>query len=70
MRSNITLEVRFIKVLGLAVVPYSISIRHFMNSQPMNSDPRSYVIPVGIGYLVRHVVSTKLVIDIALLLSH
>ena len=36
----------------------------------MNSDPWSYMIYVGLGYLVKHVVSTKFAIDIAFLLSY
>ena len=35
----------------------------------MNSDPWSYVIYIGRGYVVNHVVSTKLSIDITLLSS-
>ena len=36
----------------------------------MNSDPWSYVISVGIGYLVKQLFSTKSAIDIAFLLSY
>ena len=57
----------FTKVLGLTIIPYSISIRYFLNSWPINYFPWSYVISIGLGYLDSHVVSTKLSIDIALL---
>ena len=53
-------------MLGLAVIPYSISIGDFLNSQNMNSYPWSYVISVGLGYLVNRVASTKFYIDIAI----
>ena len=36
----------------------------------MNSDPWSYMIYFGLGYLVKHVVSTKLSIDITILSSY
>ena len=36
----------------------------------MDSDPWSYVISVGLGYIVYHRVSTKFTIYIALLLSY
>ena len=57
-------------MLGWAVIPYYLSIRDFMNSQPINSDPWSYVIYIGLGYLDNHVVSTKLSIVIAILLLY
>ena len=60
----------FPNVLGLAVIPYSYSIRDFLNLGPINSDPWSYLISIGLGYLDSHVVSTKFVIDIALLSSY
>ena len=63
--SNNTLEGGLPDKLGLDLIPHSYSIRHFMNSRRNNSDPWSYVILVGQGYLVRHVVSTKLVMVIA-----
>ena len=66
--SNITLEVWFHKVLGLSVIPYSLSIRYLMNSWPINYDTWPYVISIGLGYLVNYVDSTKFAIDIALLL--
>ena len=64
--SNTSLDMGFPEVLGLEVILYSISIRIFLNSLPINSFPWSYVISVGIGYLDSHLVSTKFVIDIAL----
>ena len=70
IRSNIALEVGFTKVLGLAVIPHSVSIIYFLNLWPINSDPWSYVISIGLWYLVSHVVSTKFVLDIALLSSY
>ena len=57
----------FPRVLGLEVTSYYISIRDFLNSLPINSDPWSYVISIGIGYLDSHIVSTKFAIDIPLL---
>ena len=60
----------FPEVLGLAVIPYYFSIRDFLNSLLINSDPCSYVISVGLGYLVNHLVSTDFAIDIALLSSY
>ena len=67
---NIVLEVGIPKVIVLEVIPYSFSIRDFMNSWTMTSNPWSYVISIGIGYLVNHIVSIKFLIDIALLLSY
>ena len=57
-------------MLGLAVIPYYYSINDLMNSQPINSDPWSHVIYVGLVYLVNHVFSTKFAIDIDLLSSY
>ena len=57
-------------MLGLKVIPYSISIRDFLKSRPMNYDPWSYMISVGLGYLFNKIVSTKFTIDIALLSSY
>ena len=54
-------------MLGLAVILSYLSIRDLLNSCPINSDPWSYVISIGLGYLDIHVVSTKFAIDIALL---
>ena len=57
----------FPEVLGLTAIPYSISIRDFMNPISINFDPWSYVIYIGLGYLDIHVVLTKFSIFIALL---
>ena len=54
-------------MLGLAVIPYYISIRNFLNSWPINYDRWSYMISIGLGYLDSQVVLTKFVIYIALL---
>ena len=51
-------------------MPYYFSSRYFLNSWPMKSDPWSYVISVGLRYLVNHLVSTKSAIYIALLSSY
>ena len=56
----------FPEVLGLAVIPYSVSIRDFLNSLPINSFPWLYVISIGLGYPYSHLVSTKFSIDVAL----
>ena len=53
------MEVGFIEVLGLAVIPYYLSIRDFLNLWPISFDPWSYVIYIGLGYPCIHVVSTK-----------
>ena len=68
--SNTILDMGFPKVPGLAVIPYSISVRYFMNSWLINSFPWSYIIYIGLGYLDSHIVSTKFAIDIALLSSY
>ena len=60
----------FIKVLGLKVILYSISVRYFLNSWPVNYLSWSYMISIGIGYLDSHVISTKWVISIAVLLLY
>ena len=70
IRSNTVLDMGFSEVLDLAVIPYSVLIRHFLNSRPINSYPWSYMISIGLGYLDSHVVSTKFVIYIALLSSY
>ena len=70
IRSNYALEVRFPEVLGLAVILYSYSIRDFLDSLPINSDPWSYIISIGIGYLINHIVSTKFTIYIAIFSSY
>ena len=57
-------------MLGLEVIPYHLSIRDFLNSWPINYDIWYYVISIGLGYIVNHVVSNNSVIDIALLLSY
>ena len=53
-------------MLALAVILYYVSIRDFLNPRQMNYDPWSYVISIGLGYLC-HILSSKFVIDIALL---
>ena len=68
--SNITLDMRFTEVLGLAVIPYSSSDRYFLNSRPINYFPWSYVIYISLGYLDRHIVSTKFAINISILSSY
>ena len=68
--SNIALEVGFSKVLGLAVIPYYFSVEDFPNSWLIYYDPWSYVISVGLRYLVNHVVSTKFAINISILLLY
>ena len=70
IRSNIALDMGFPKVLGLAVILYSVSIRDFLNSGPINYFPWSYVISIGVDYLYSHVVSTKSEIIISLLSSY
>ena len=70
IRSNIALDMGFTEVLGLSVIPYSASIRIFLNSWTINYDPLSYVIYIGLGYLYSHIVSTKFVIYIDPLLLY
>ena len=48
MRSNIVLKVGFLEVLGLAAIPCFFTIRGSLNSQPMNYDPFSYMISIGL----------------------
>ena len=62
---NIASEVEFNESLGLAIIPYWSLFRNFLKSWRINSDPWSFVIYVGIIYLVNHVVSAKFVIDIS-----
>ena len=49
---------------GLVLIPYSFSIRIFLNSRPRNYPHRSYVISTGHVYLTSYIVSTKLTIVI------
>ena len=70
MCSNIALDMGFPKVLGLATILYSISIGYFLNSWPISYDPWSYVISIGQGCLVIHIVSTKFSKDISHLSSY
>ena len=70
IRSNIALALGFTNVIGFSVNPYSVLIKYFLNSWPINSDTWSYVIYIGLGYLLNHVVSNNLKIDIAILLSY
>ena len=67
---NIVLEVGFSDVLGLSTIIYSSSIKGFLNSWPINYDPWWYVIFIGQGYLVNHVVSTNSAIDTISLLKY
>ena len=57
----------FPKVIGLAVILYSYSIKDFLSSWSINSFPWSWVFSIGLGYLESHVVSTKFAIYMALL---
>ena len=66
IHSNIASEVGFPEVIGLAFIPYYSSIRDFLNSLPIHSDPWSYLVFIGIGYLDIRIVSTKFAIDISL----
>ena len=59
IHSNITLEVGFPDVIGVATTPYYFSVRGFLVSWPLNIYPLSYVISVVTGYLTNHVFSTK-----------
>ena len=67
IHSNIALDMGFPKVIGLAVILYSYSIKDFMSSWSINSFPWSWVISIGLGYLESHAVSTKFAIYMALL---
>ena len=57
-------------MIGLEIIPYYSSIRHFMSSCLMHFDPWSYVISVGLVYIFNHIVSTQFTIYIARLLSY
>ena len=63
--SNVVSVVVFPDKHGLANIMYYLSIGYLMNSRPMNYNPWSYMIYVGQGYLVKHIVSTNLAIVIA-----
>ena len=52
---------------GLVLIPYSFSIKLFLNSWLRNSLPRSYVISTGRGYRTSHVVYIKFSVVIAFL---
>ena len=67
IHSNIESEVGFNKVIGLVVIPHSISIRDLLNSWPINYDPWSYMVSIGLGYPDINIVSTKLTIYTTLL---
>ena len=56
--SNIAFELVFPIVLGLSVI---------LNLLPINFDPWAYVISIGLGYLDRHAIPTKFVIDVVIL---
>ena len=60
----------FNELPGLEVILYYVSIRYFMNSLPINSFPRSYIISIGLGYIESHKVSTKFAIGIYILSSY
>ena len=70
IHSNTPLGVESTNLLGLKFIPYYFSINYFRKSWQMSSDPCSYAIYIGLGYLVNYVVSTKSVIYIALLSSY
>ena len=55
---------------GLFLIPYSFSIKIFLNLWLRNSPPLSYVFSTGLGYQTSHVVSTKLEIVVAFLLRY
>ena len=61
--SNIAFKNGLPNEIGLAIIPFFFQWG-FPNSLPINSDPWSYVIYVGHGYLVIHLVSTKFTIVI------
>ena len=54
IRYNITLEVGFPNVLGLAVIPYTPSIIDSLNLLPMNYYPCVYIISISI-YKIKNV---------------
>ena len=60
-------DMGFPKVLGLEVIPYSVSIRDFLNLRPINYDPWSSIISMDLGYMDSHTVSNKFTIDIDIL---
>ena len=70
IRSNIALEVGFPDMLCLANIPYSVLIRYFLNSWPVNFYPWWYVISFGQGHMVNHIVLNKFVVGIPWLLSY
>ena len=55
--SIIALEAVFTDELGLDLVLNYYSTRDFLNSRPINLDPWTYVIFVGQGHLIIHIVS-------------
>ena len=54
-------------MLGLVVILHYVPIGYLLISLPINYDPWSYMISIGLVYLVNHVVSTEFAIDIAVL---
>ena len=52
---------------GLVLIPYSSSVKLFLNSWPMNYPPQLYVIYTGQEYLTNHIFSTKFSIIISFL---
>ena len=57
-------------MLDLEFIPYSVSIRDFPNSLPINYYPWSYIIFNGLVRMVNRVVSTKFAIDITIFSSY
>ena len=53
--SIITFACGFLEESGLVPIPYSCSIKLFLNSWPRNSPPRSYMISTGQVYCTSHV---------------
>ena len=68
--SNIALEFGWPDAIGLDNIPYSSSIKDFLNSWLINYDYWPYIIYVGLGYLTNYVVSNNFAIDITYLLSY
>ena len=62
---NLTLKFGLSDGIGLYKNPYYILIRYFINSWRINYHPWSYIISVDQICLVKHVVSTKLIIVIS-----